>query len=81
MAALLEEAARRYVTDTDRGLPSRRVPRFLKEGDGRLGDATVDVELDAGLWSALDREAESQEVSIELIVAHAAILYAAELDA
>jgi hypothetical protein len=80
IATFMERAAGRYVTDPDRYRSSWKVPRFLTESPERAGDRSVDVELDPELWSALEREASAQGVPIELIVAHAAIVLAAELD-
>ena len=74
----MERAAARYVAEPDREAPSRRVPNLLKGHTAGLGEQTVEVELSPDLWSALEREADAQGVSVELIVAHAAMLSAAE---
>jgi hypothetical protein len=78
VATFMEWAAAGYVAEADREAPSRRVPNFLKGHTARLGEHTVEVELSPDLWSALEREADAQGVSVELIVAHAAMLAAAE---
>jgi hypothetical protein len=80
VAAFMERAAGRYVSDPERYRPSWNVPRFLTESAQRAGSRTVDVELDPELWDSLEREASSQGVPVELIVAHAAMLLAADLD-
>jgi hypothetical protein len=80
LATFIERAAEGYVAGSDHAAPSRRVPRFLKESGPRVGQQRVEVQLGPELWSALEREAEAQGVSLELIVAHAAMLLAAEPD-
>ena len=80
VAAFMERAAERYLANPDRAAPSRRVPRFLKDSSQRAGEHSVEVELGPELWSALEQEAHAQCVSPELIVAHAAMLLAAEAD-
>jgi hypothetical protein len=80
VATFMEQAAARYAAEPQRECPSRRVPDFLKGSGTRLGERTVEVELGPELWSALEQEADAQGVPIELIVAHAAMLLAAEVD-
>jgi hypothetical protein len=76
----MERAAERYIAEPDRAAPSRRVPTFLAEGGLRVGRRTVGIELGPDLWDALDQEAEAQGVALELLVAHAAMLLAADLN-
>jgi hypothetical protein len=76
----VERAAARYAAgDTSR--QSRRVPRFLRQSERRVGSSTVDVELSPELWRALEELAEEQGTTAELTVLHAAMLYAAEVSA
>jgi hypothetical protein len=77
VATFMEQAAARYVAEPDREAPSRRVPDFLQGHTAWLREHTVEVELSPDLWSALEREADAQGVSVELIVAHVAMLAAA----
>ena len=78
LAEFVEEAAARYASAEDTSRPSRRVPRFLRQAERRVGDSTVDVELSPDRWRALERLAEEQGTTVELTVLHAAMLYAAE---
>lgn len=80
VATFMVRAAERYAAEPDQDRPSRQVPRFLRGRAPRVGERSVDVELDPELWSGLEQEAEAQGVPLELIVAHAAIWLAAELD-
>ena len=80
VATFMERAAERYAAEPDRERPSRRVPQFVKASGPRVAQSSVDVEFSPELWSALERDAEAQGVPIELIVPHAAMLLAAELD-
>ena len=78
LAEFVEAAAAHYVAAGDAGRPSRRVPRFVRESEPRVGASTVDVELGPDVWRALESLAEEQGTSVELMVLHAAVLYAAE---
>ena len=78
LAQFVEEAAANYAAAPDLRRPSRRVPRFIRESERRVGSSTVDVELSPDVWRALERLAEEQETSVELIVLHAAMVHAAE---
>lgn len=77
LEAFIVRAAERYASAVNAKQPSHRVPTFVKEGAPRVGEARVDVEFDPGLWSALERESEAQDVALELLVLHAAIWFAA----
>jgi hypothetical protein len=76
LARFVQEAATRYAAG-DKSMPSRRVPRFLRQVERRVGSSTVDVELSPELWSALEELAEEQGTTVELTVLHAAMLHAA----
>lgn len=78
MAHFVEHAAAYYAAAPDTSRPSRRVPRFVRESERRVGSSTVDVELSPDVWSALEHLAEEQCTSVELMVLHAAMVYAAE---
>jgi hypothetical protein len=78
LAHFVEKAAAHYAAAPDTGRPSRRVPRFVRESERSVGDSTVDVELSPDVWRALEGLAGEQGTSVELIVLHAAMLYAAE---
>ena len=78
LAQFVEEAAAYYATAPDTSRPSRRLPRFVRESERRVGSSTVDVELSPDVWRALEGLAEEQGTSVELIVLHAAMLHAAE---
>jgi len=77
LADFVEQAAVLYAAAPDTGRPSRRVPRFVRESEQRVGSSTVDVELSPDVWRALQELSEEQGTSVELTVLHAAMLYAA----
>ena len=81
LAHFVEEAAAYYAAAPDTSRPSRRVPRFVRESERRVGSSTVDVELSPDVWRALERLAEEQGTSVELMVLHAAMIHAAEKSA
>jgi hypothetical protein len=78
LAHFVEEAAVYYAAARDTSRPSRRVPRFVRQAERRVGSSTVDVELSPDLWRALEEMAAEQGTTVELTVLHAAMLYAAE---
>jgi len=77
LADFVEQAAVLYAAAPDTGRPSRRVPRFVRESEQRVGSSTVGVELSPDVWRALQELSEEQGTSVELTVLHAAMLYAA----
>jgi hypothetical protein len=81
LTEFVEEAAARYAAAPDLSRPSRRVPRFLRQAERRVGDSTVDVELSPDLWRALEARAEEQGTTVELVVLQAAMVFAAEASA
>ncbi len=80
LARFVERGAERYLAESDRDVPSRPVPRFLRESGRPVSRQSVEVELDPELVIALEQEADAEGVALDLIVAHAAMLLAAELD-
>jgi hypothetical protein len=79
-AAALDGALRCYLGDRDSERPAWPYPDFLR-GSETEGGATVELELDAGLWREFEQEAERQGVSVQQLAEHAAFYFAAELDA
>lgn len=69
-----------YLNDKDRGRAGWRFPEFLR-GTGLGSKVDVALDIDNSLWRSLKIEAESQGVSVEQLVEHAVLYYAAELDA
>jgi hypothetical protein len=76
----LDGAIRCYLGDRGSERPAWPYPDFLR-GSETVGDAAVELELDAGLWREFEEEAERQGVSVEQLAEHAAFYFAAELDA
>jgi len=79
-AAALDGALRCYLGDRDSGRPAWPYPDFLR-GSETEGDASIELELDAGLWREFEQEAERQGVRVEQLAEHAAFYFTAELDA
>lgn len=79
ISARLVQAFRLYLSDRGSGELGWAHPAFLFDKAPR----TVELELvvDEGLLRALEEEAGRQEVSVSQIAGHAALYYAAELDA
>jgi len=74
------EAIRCYLGDKDGAGPGWSYPSFL---DRRRSGEEVEFSLDIDdeLWGSLEAEAGHQDVSVELLLEHAVLYFAAEVDA
>jgi len=79
IAERVERAIRCYMNDRDPDRPGWSYPRFLTRRD--VGEVRVKFSIDAGLWADFEAEAERQGVSTRQLADHAALYYAAELNA
>lgn len=76
----VEKAIRCYLNEEDPDRPGWRFPAFLR--DRQPVDAVeLSLEVDEGLWQALEEEARAQEVSVEQMLEHAVLYFAAEINA
>lgn len=75
----LMRAVRLYLNDKDRARAGWTYPRFLR--DRNVQGIEFELSLEDSLWISLEREAEHQEVTLPQLLEHAALYYAAELDA
>jgi hypothetical protein len=81
VSAAAVRAIRCYLEDKGTGGQGWRYPGFRRgdlEKDGKVG---LRLSIDDGLWRALEAEAESQGVSSQQMIEHAALYFAAEVDA
>ncbi len=76
VAGDLERAIRVYLSDSSSDKPGWPYPAAL----GVVRAREVELELDGGVWGALEEEAAAQGVSASQLASHAALYYAAELD-
>ena len=76
----MEGALHCYLGDRGSERPAWPYPAFLR-GSETEKDASIELELDAGLWREFEEEADRQGVSVEQLAEHAAFYFAAELDA
>jgi hypothetical protein len=72
-------AIRFYLSDKGSQGPGWGYPEFLR-GTSLGGKVDLDLSIENSLWLSLKKEAERQGVSVEQLVEHAALYYAAELD-
>lgn len=79
VAANLERAVRVYLSDGNLGRPGWTYPEALREA--RSDDVELELPIEESLWRALKEEAGKQGVSMSHLAGHAALYYAAELDA
>jgi hypothetical protein len=79
IAPSLERAVRVYLADGGLDKPGWSCPETLREASA--GDVELELSFDVELWRALNEEARRQGVSASRLVGHAALYYAAELDA
>jgi hypothetical protein len=77
---IVVRAVRFYLRDRDSGRPGWQYPDFLRGSEVRE-DLTLELNADEGLWRALAEEAERQRVSIQQMIQHAALYFAAEISA
>jgi hypothetical protein len=80
LASWLVSAIRLYLSDKDSDRPEWAYPAFLP-GRGRIGEKKLELDIDEGLWRAFVEEAGRQKVSVSQLASHAALYYAAELNA
>jgi hypothetical protein len=77
----VSKAVRFYLHDRESDGPGWEYPRFLR--DPKPGEELLELELDIdeSLWRALKSEADRQGVDVPRLLEHAALYYAAGLDA
>lgn len=75
----LLRAVRLYLNDKDRARAGWTYPRFLRDRNAKRIE--LELSLEDSLWISLEGEAERQGVTISELLEHAALYYAAELDA
>jgi hypothetical protein len=76
----LEGAVRLYLRDKGTGRPAWPYPGFLR-GAEHAAEVEVELSVDPAIWRSFEAEAREQDVSVEQLAEHAAIYFAAELDA
>jgi hypothetical protein len=74
---VLRTAVSYYLGDADSGRAAWRVPELAREATFAR---SVELELNEDLHRRLEREARRQEVSVDLLAAHALIYYLTDLD-
>lgn len=74
------QAIRCYLNDKGSGGPGWLYPAFLRNG-GAGHEVELQLSIDGDLWRSLEEEAERQGVSVQQMVEHAALYFAAEADA
>jgi hypothetical protein len=73
-------AVRFYLSDRDAARPGWRYPGFLRGREARA-EAKLELSVDDELWGEFEAEADRQGVSVPQLAEHAALYFAAELDA
>jgi hypothetical protein len=76
----VERAVRCYLNESDSAKPGWFFPAFLR-GREPVNAVQLSLELERGLWKSLREEAEAQEVSVEQMLEHAVLYFAAEVNA
>ncbi len=76
----LIQAIRLYLSDREVGRPGWRYPAWRHDREtGARG--SIDLSIDEDLWSELATEAAQQGTSVDRLAEHAALYFAAELNA
>jgi hypothetical protein len=73
-------ALRAYLGDKDAGRAGWRVPSFERSTEPAKR-VELRLNLDEDLWAAIEAEAATQGVSVDRLVSHAMLYFAAEIDA
>lgn len=76
---LVQHAARHYLADRSAGRTAHRIPDFRKRETGR-SSIHLALDLDVDVWHELDAEARRQGVTVERLLAHAALYLVADLE-
>jgi hypothetical protein len=79
VGAQLVRAVRFYLSDRGSKQPGWPYPDALRERPPVA--VGLDVVVDEDAWTRLEEEAKTQDVSVSQLAGHAALYYAAELDA
>jgi hypothetical protein len=74
------QVIRFYLKEREGGDVGWAFPDLLRQGRPEE-EVEVELEIDESLWGQMEREAEKQHVTVTQLLEHAALYYAAELDA
>jgi predicted DNA-binding ribbon-helix-helix protein len=82
VSTLVARAALYYLVERESDSLAARVPRFSREppAERKEGLLRVTIELNAAAWRDLDRATESEGLSVERLLEHAALLLLADLE-
>jgi hypothetical protein len=82
VSTLVARAALYYLVERESDSLAARVPRFSREppAERKEGLLRVTIELSAAAWRDLDRATESEGLSVERLLEHAALLLLADLE-
>ncbi|MCW2988715.1 MAG: hypothetical protein JWM24_1653 [Solirubrobacterales bacterium] len=75
---VLSQAVGYYLNQRQENPPGWAYPSFLPSSDGI--EPSLEVPLELGLWEALRREAERQEVAPDRLLQHASLYFGAARD-
>jgi hypothetical protein len=78
--AQMVRAVQCYLNDRDAERPGWRYPPFLRDQEVATGER-LRLSIDDDLWSEFEAEAEGQGVTVGQLADHAALYFAAELNA
>jgi predicted DNA-binding ribbon-helix-helix protein len=82
VSTLLARATLYYLVERESDRQAARVPRLPREPSVEKKDGVlrVTIELRAAAWRDLDRATESEGLSVERLLEHAALLFLADLE-
>ncbi len=80
--AVARQAIYYYVGDADGGRPGWPYPRFMRDaGPPEVPEVTLSLKVDGAAWERFERLADAQDVEPELLLRHAVLYFAADVDA
>jgi predicted DNA-binding ribbon-helix-helix protein len=82
VSTLVARAALYYLVESESDRVAARVPRLSREPSAEIRDGLlrVTIELRAAAWRDLERASESEGLSVERLLEHAALLLLADLE-
>lgn len=82
LEAVTRQALYYYLASRDDERPGWRYPRFLRDaGDPDVSDVVLALRVDDAAWARFAAEADAQQVSPELLLRHAVLYFAADVEA
>ena len=81
LESVVRQALYHYMADAGAGRAGWLYPRFVRAVEAAAPEVEVALGVDSATWERFVHEADRQHVSVERLVRHAVLYFAAELEA